>query len=148
MSTSIVPLIPCNVAGPLGVVHLPRLWLKVSLEARGKLDAGYPGIGKGFDSMVIAGLGLSADAVRAFIAERRPTYAEFERWVKAQPGVKLDRASVYKLNQSILNYHHDDETRKEILRNAGYADDGSVTGSAVELNAIEDWTAFHAAVLK
>ena len=67
MSDSHVPMIPCNVAGPLGVLHLPRLWLKVSLEARGKLAAGYPGIGKGFDQMVISGLGLTADAVRNFI---------------------------------------------------------------------------------
>lgn len=95
-------MIPCSVAGPLGVAHLPRLWLKVSLEARGKLAAGYPGIGKGFDQMVISGLGLSADAVKKFIAEKKPSYSEFEAWVKAQPGVKLDRASVYKLNQSIL----------------------------------------------
>jgi hypothetical protein len=141
-------MIPCNVSGPLGVLHLPRLWLKVSLEARGKLASGYPGIGKGFDSMVIGGLGLSADAVRKFITEKRPTYSEFERWVKAQPGVKLDRASVHKLNHAILNYHHDDETRKEILQVAGYPDDGSVTGSATELNAIEDWAAFHSDALK
>ena len=148
MSSSFIPMIPCNVAGPLGVLHLPRLWLKVSLEACGKLAPGYPGIGKGFDSMVIAGLGLSADAVKKFIAENKPTYAQFESWVKSQPGVKLDRASVYKLNQSILGYHHDDETRKEVLRTAGYPDDGSVSGSAVELNAIDDWSAFHASVLK
>lgn len=148
MSSSFVPMIPCNVAGPLGVLHLPRLWLKASLEARGKLAAGYPGIGKGFDSMVIAGLGLKVEAVRAFITDSKPSYAEFERWVKAQPGVKLDRASVYKLNQSILGYHHGDDIRKEILGNAGYPDDGSVTGSAVELNALDDWAAFHAGVLK
>jgi len=43
----IVPLISSGVAGPLGVLHLPRLWLKVSLECRGKLADGYPGIGKG-----------------------------------------------------------------------------------------------------
>jgi hypothetical protein len=141
-------MIPCNVAGPLGVMHLPRLWLKVSLEAQRKLDPGYPGIGKGFDSMVISGLGLSADAVRKFISEKRPSYAEFERWVKSQPGVKLDRASIHKLNQAILNYHHDDATRKEILKTAGYEDNGDVTGSATELNALEDWAAFHATVLK
>jgi hypothetical protein len=146
--SSYVPMIPCNIAGPLGVLHLPRLWLKVSLEARGKLAAGYPGIGKGFDSMVLAGLGLSADAVRKFVTEKKPTYAEFETWVKNQPGVKLDRASVHKLNQSILNYHHDDATRSSILKGAGYADDGSVTGSATELNALDDWSAFHAEVLK
>lgn len=148
MSSTIIPMIPCNVAGPLGVLHLPRLWLKVSLESRGKLAPGYPGIGKGFDSMVIAGLGLTADAVRKFISEKRPSYGEFEQWVKGQPGVKLDRASVYKLNQSILNYHHDEDTRKDVIKTAGYADDGTVSGSAVELNALDDWSAFHAAELK
>ncbi len=148
MSNSIVPMIPCHVAGPLGVLHLPRLWLKASLEARGKLAAGYPGIGKGYDMMVIAALGLSADAVRKFITEKKPTYGEFEKWVKAQPGVKLDRASVNKLNTSIMGYHHADELRKEILKTAGYADDGSVLGSAPELNALDDWAAFHAAELK
>jgi hypothetical protein len=141
-------MIPCSVAGPLGVLHLPRLWLKVSLEARGKLAAGYPGIGKGFDQMVIDGLGLNAEVLRKFITEKRPTYLEFETWVKAQPGVKLDRASIYKLNQSLLNYHHGDDTRREILKTAGCPDNGSVLGAAVELNALDDWAAFHAAELK
>lgn len=148
MSSTYIPMIPCHVAGPLGVLHLPRLWLKVSLEARGKLAAGYPGIGKGFDQMVINGLGLNADAVRKFISEKHPSYAEFEAWVKAQPGVKLDRASVYKLNQAILNYHHDDETRGEILKKAGYTDNNAVLGAAVELNALDDWAAFHEEILK
>ncbi len=148
MSSSIIPMIPCNVAGPLGVLHLPRLWLKVSLEARGKLADGYPGIGKGFDQLVISSLGLTADGVRAFITENRPTYAAFEAWVKAQPGVKLSRASIDKLNQSILAYQHGDETRAGILQAAGYPDDGSVLGAAVELNALDDWASFHAAELK
>ncbi len=148
MSTSIVPMIPCNVSGPLGVLHLPRLWLKVSLAARGKLAPGYPDIGKGFDSIVINGLGLTPDAVRTFTREKHPTYAEFENWVKSQPGVKLDRASVYKVNSTILGYHHGDETRHGILQGAGYPDDGTVLGAAVELNALDDWSAFHAAELK
>ncbi len=141
-------MIPCNVSGPLGVLHLPRLWLKVSLEARGKLAPGYPGIGKGFDQMVISGLGLNADAVKKFISEKRPTYSQFEAWVKSQPGVKLDRNSVHRLNQSILNYHHDDNLSKEIRTTTGYSEDGSVTSSATELNALDDWQAFHAAELK
>ena len=148
MSDSHVPMIPCNVAGPLGVLYLPRLWLKVSLEARGKLAAGYPGIGKGFDQMVISGLGLTADAVRNFITANKPTYAQFESWVKAQPGVKLGRASVHELNQSILNYHHDAATQKEIRAGAGFPEDGSVLGAAVELNALDDWQSFHTAVLR
>ena len=80
--------------------------------------------------------------------KKRPTYGEFEQWVKAQPGVKLDRASVNKLNTSIMGFHHADELRKEITKVAGYADDGTVLGSAPELNALDDWTAFHAAELK
>jgi hypothetical protein len=148
MSDVHVPMIPCDVAGPLGVRHLPRLWLKVSLEARGKLAPGYPGIGKGFDTIVINGLGLGADAVRTFIKDKHPTYAQFETWVKAQPGVKLDRANIEKINTTVLGYHHDDETRKGILSGAGYPDDGSVHGTAVVLNALDDWTAFHAQVLK
>ena len=141
-------MIPCNVSGPLGVLHLPRLWLKVSLEARGKLAPGYPGIGKGFDQMVISGLGLNADAVKKFISEKRPTYSQFEAWVKSQPGAKLDRNSIHRLNQSILNYHHDDNLSREIRASTGYKEDGSVTSSATELNALDDWQAFHAAELK
>ena len=65
--SKIVPLISSGTAGPNGVLHLPRLWQKVSLEAAGKIADGYPGIGAGYDSMVIDALGLSADAVRSFI---------------------------------------------------------------------------------
>ncbi|MDP3070322.1 MAG: DUF5069 domain-containing protein [Opitutaceae bacterium] len=143
-----IPMIPCNVAGPLGVLHLPRLWLKVSLEARGKLAAGYPGIGKGYDSMVVAALGLNADAVKKFVAEKHPTYQQFEAWVKAQPGVKLDRNNVHRLNTAILGYHHTEELSKEIRAATGYKEDGSVTSAACELNALDDWQAFHAAELK
>ena len=59
MSDKIVPLISSGTKGPLGVLHLPRLWQKVSLEAAGKIADGYPGIGAGYDSMVIDGLGLN-----------------------------------------------------------------------------------------
>ena len=58
MADTYVPLISSGVAGPLGVLHLPRLWQKVSLEEAGKLAVGYPGVGKGFDAMTLAALGL------------------------------------------------------------------------------------------
>src|SRR3954471_15461678 len=96
--SKIVPLISSGVAGPLGVLHLPRLWLKVSLEARGKLAAGYPGAGKGYDQMVIDALALTRDAVIDFIKQNKPTYPQFEAWIKKQPGVKLDKGSVDKIN--------------------------------------------------
>ena len=144
----IVPLISSGVAGPLGVVHLPRLWLKVSLECRSKLADGYPGIGKGYDMMTINALGLNADAVRKFINDSKPTYCQFEAWVKKQPGVKLDKATVYKHNSAVRGYIHDDATRKSILGANSVADEGSVNPGAVDLNNLDDWYEFHQAELR
>src|SRR5262245_45991617 len=131
MADTYVPLISSGTAGPLGVLHLPRLWQKVSLEARGKLAAGYPGLGTGYDMMTVNALGLNADGVKKFITESKPTYPQFEAWVKKQPGVKLDKATVYKHNTAILGYIHDDNTRKGILGACGMADDGSCHPGAV-----------------
>jgi hypothetical protein len=148
MSTTYVPLISSGVAGPLGVLHLPRLWLKASLEAAGKLAAGYPGIGQGYDSMVIAGLGLNVDEVKKFLAEAKPTYPQFEAWVRKQPGVNLSRANIHKLNLSIAGYIHDDDTRKSILGANNLPDDGTTLSDAINLNNLDDWNEFHQAVLK
>ena len=144
---TIVPLISSGAAGSLGVIHLPRLWLKVSLEARGKLAAGYPGAGQGYDQMVIDGIGLTRDAVIKFIKDTRPTYPQFEAWVKKN-ATKLDKGSVEKLNAAIRGYNHDDATRKSILGANGIADDASAPKDAVNLNNLDDWKEFHEAVLK
>ncbi len=144
---SYVPLISSGVAGPLGALHLPRLWLKVSLEAAGKLAAGYPGIGAGYDQMTCDQLGLDAAAVKTFIAGNKPTYTQFEAWVR-QNGKKLSKADIQRHNLAILGYCHGDDVRKGILSAAGLPDDGSVLPGAIDLNNIDDWQEFHAAVLK
>jgi hypothetical protein len=144
----IVPLISSAVAGPLGVVHLPRFWLKVSLECRGKLAPGYPGCGKGYDQMVLDGLGLKREAVIAYIKNNRPTYPQFETWITQQPGAKLDKLSIDKLNGAIRGYIHDDATRKAILSANGIADDSRAFRDAVNLNNLDDWKEFHQAELK
>lgn len=144
---TIVPLISSGVCGPLGVLHLPRLWHKLSLEAASKLASGYPGAGKGFDQMVIDGLGLQREAVINFIKQNRPTYPQFEAWVK-KSGTKLDRASIEKLNASIRAYNHDDATRKSILSANGLPDDSHAPKDAVNLNNLDDWKEFHDALWK
>ena len=143
--SKIVPLISSGIAGPLWVLHLPRLWQKVLLESLGQLADGYPGIGKGYDMYVINGLGLNADAVKKFIATQ-PTYPQFEAWIKKQPGVKLDKGNIHKLNVFITGYIHDDATRKAILSANGLADDGSVCPDAINLNNLDDWKEFHTAL--
>ena len=148
MSTTFVPLISSGVAGPLGVLHLPRLWLKSSLEAKGKLAAGYPGCGKGYDQMVIDALGLNRDALLNFIKSAKPTYPQLEAWVKQQPGVKLDKATVDALNKSIVGYNHTDDVRKSVLSANGLPDDATAPKDAINLNNLDDWKELHDAVLK
>jgi len=144
---TMVPLISSGVAGPLGVLHLPRLWLKLSLESCGKLCPGYPGAGKGYDQMVIDGLGMNRDAVIAFVKQNKPTYPQFEAWVKKN-GTKLDKASIEKLNAAIRGYIHDDDTRKAILGANGLPDDSNAPKDAVNLNNLDDWKEFHEAALR
>ena len=52
-----IPTISSGVAGPLGVLHLPRFWSKVLMDAKGQLHEDYPACGAGFDQMVLDGLG-------------------------------------------------------------------------------------------
>jgi hypothetical protein len=147
MSDTYVPLISSGVAGPLGVVHLPRLWQKVSLEENGKLAPGYPGVGKGFDAMALAALGLEEQAVRDYIKQNKPTYPQFEEWVKKN-AKSLNREAIKKHNAAVRGYNHDEETRKGILNACSIADDASAPKDAVNLNNLDDWYEFHRAVLR
>ena len=60
--SKIIPLISSGIAGPIGVLHLPRLWQKVSLDKAGKLHDDYPAIGAGYDQMVLDGIGIEKEA--------------------------------------------------------------------------------------
>src|SRR4051812_33603593 len=146
MSDTYVPMISSGTAGPLGFLHLPRMWQKVSLEAAGKLAPGYPGIGKGYDAMTCAALGLDEQAVKDYIKTNKPTYPQFEAWVK-QTG-KFDAKTVESHNAAVRGYNHDDDTRKGILKNCNLADDAAAPKDAVNLNNLDDWYEFHQAVLK
>src|SRR6266481_4258716 len=147
MADRYVPMISSGVTGPLGVLHLPRLWLKVSLESQGKLAPGYPGIGKGFDAMTCAALGLEEQAVKDYINQNKPTYPQFEAWVKKN-AKSLDRQSIEKHNAAVRGYNHDDATRKGVLGLSAIPDDEVTPKDAVNLNNLDDWYEFHQAVLK
>jgi len=140
--SNIVPLISSGTKGPLGVLHLPRLWQKVSLEAAGKIADGYPGIGAGYDSMVITGLGLDAEAVRSYITNEKPTYTQFEAWIQAQEGATLGADAIGALNDSIAGYNHDADTKAGILAATGLSEGPD---DAINLNNLDDWQEFHAA---
>jgi hypothetical protein len=147
MSTTYVPMISSGTTGPLGVLHLPRLWQKISLESQGKLAAGYPGLGQGYDSMTCAALSLDEQAVQDFIKQSTPTYPQFEAWVKTN-AKSLNTESIEQHNAAVRGYIHADATRQGILAANGIADDASAPQDAVNLNNLDDWFEFHQAVLK
>ena len=142
----IVPLIGSAEVGPLGVLHLPRLWLKISRRKRCSGERiscrRYRIRSDGVD-----GLGLKKDAAIEFITKNRPTYCQFEAWIKEQPGTRLDSASITKLNDSIRGYNHEEGTVQSVLGENELPSDIGIR-DAVTLNRIDDWKCFHEAVLK
>jgi hypothetical protein len=144
MSTKIVPTISSGTAGPLGILHLPRLWQKMCLGAAGKLADGYANCGPGYDMMVLDALGVDRDTLVAFVSSNKPTYVEFEKFV-AENATTMNQTAVSQLNAAIIGYQHTDETRQSILSAAGLPD-GKPT-DAVNLNNLDDWQEFHAAEL-
>ena len=140
--SKIVPTISSGTAGPLGVLHLPRLWQKASLGAAGKLHDEYPACGAGYDQMTIDALGLDKEKLLAFIAESKPSYLQFEAWVKENGS--FDEDAVAKHNAAVTGYIHDDGTRGEIFKLVGASDETCAFRDAVNLNNLDDWAIFHA----
>lgn len=140
--SEIIPSISSDLAGPLGAIHLPRLWLKLLLSAKGKLAEGYAECGTGFDQMVLDGLKVKRDAAVNYVKTELPTYAQFEAWVLDQRGGSIPAREIEASNTAIRAYHHDDDTRAEILDAAGIDDDDTIL-DAVNLNNLDDWTALH-----
>ncbi len=144
MSNKIVPTISSGTPGPLGVLHLPRLWQKMSLGATGKLAEGYANCGPGYDMMVVDGLGIDRESLVEYVSTKRPTYIEFEKFVAAN-ATMLNQTAVSQLNAAIIGYQHTDETRQSILSASGLPD-GKPT-DAISLNNLDDWQEFHTAEL-
>jgi hypothetical protein len=143
-TTKVVPLVSSSTVGPLGVLHLPRLWTKLTLGNAGVLPEGYDECGQGFDQLTLNALGLDRDAVLAYVKSAKPTYVQFEAWILAQNGGKLDAEKVAAHNATVSGYNHKDETRAAICAETGLAD--GAAKDAVTLNLIDDLNALHTQV--
>lgn len=135
----LVPLIGATVAGPLGVVHLPRMWLKSVLSAAGILYEGYFDNYKGFNQRVVDGLGLDSDAWFGFLATM-PSYPQAEAYVKTH-ATKLNPASIAALNTEILTFLRAEENAAPVRARVGL-DHPELRNSAQLLN-FDDWCTMH-----
>jgi len=79
----IVPALSSQTAGLLGLQHLPRLWLKATLESQNALFDGWKsGPASGFDTWFAGVTGVDLPAMIAYIHAELPTYLVFEDWFK------------------------------------------------------------------
>jgi hypothetical protein len=139
----IVPLASATVKGPLGVAHLPRLWLKCVLGAAGALPAGYRTGYDGTNQTVIDGIGLDPAATLAYLATM-PSYAAFEAWVR-EYAAHVDAGAVAATNAEIAAQQKPSANAAEVRARVGLAD-ASESGAAL-LNALDDWASVHAGLV-
>jgi hypothetical protein len=125
---TLAPLTGPTVAGPLGIVHLPRMWLKGVLSAAGLLMPDYFDGDKGFNHRVVEGLGLAPERWFAFLATM-PTYPQAEDYVREHAS-RLDAVSIAAVNAQIL-------TRKR-------PEEADVRAQIINL---EDWATVHEQLL-
>jgi hypothetical protein len=142
---TIVPTISSKVSGPLGAVHLPRLWCKLLLASKGMLPSDYDECGEGFDAMTISALGLKRDEVIDFVRKEHPTYMAFEKWVIQKNGGRVDPTKIEAHNRAILGYNHKDETAASMRKSSG-VDDANIKDAAT-LNTLDDFDQLHAQVV-
>jgi len=134
------PLISSSVYGPLGVRHLPRLWLKILLHACGRLPEGYRHGAGGFDETLTTALGIDRDAFVAYISEEKPGYLALEAWVRAH-ATNLTPEAVTALNAGIEAALLPEAMRETRFAHVGHSDPTYI--GAVALNDLDDWTAMH-----
>src|SRR5579863_2047301 len=79
----LTPAISSAATGPLGLMHLPRLWLKNLLFVLDRLPPDYRNTTGTFDRMVIETLGLDPETMLAYFRTAKPDYLQFEGWVRA-----------------------------------------------------------------
>ena len=145
MPTPIAPVLSSSVKGPLGVAHLPRVWLKIRLFSSGRLPEGYRhGVG-GFDEFLITTLGIDGEAFVAYIETEKPNYPALEAWVR-EYAKTLNADTIAAVNHRIATV----DMREELLterRERLAITDLSYT-NAVDVNNLDDWQAFHDMLLE
>lgn len=138
----VVPLVPSSVAGPAGVMHLPRLWSKLLIYSVGRLPEGYDACGDGFDAMTLRAVGISKQEAIDYITSRQPTYLQFENWVLAKNGGSIEPSRVREHNAAITGYHHSDDVARKIRAESGLAHRPDLRHAAM-LNAVDDLNQLH-----
>jgi len=140
----LVPLISSSESGPLGLIHLPRLWLKMRYHAAGMLPEGYRHGTGGFDGALLDAIGVDGEAFAAYIDAERPDYLKLEGWVRANAR-DTSEATIRAYNEKTLGVRFGEPRRLEWIERFGLGED-TTYASGIELNQLDDWAAVHAQI--
>ena len=140
MIDPVIPAISTAAVGPLGLMHLPRLWLKNLLFALGRLPPDYKHTTGTFDRMIIETLAIDEAAMLAYFQSEKPDYLQFEGWI-ARHARHLDDGVVREVNARYLATQMS-EAGASARRSELGLDDPSLRLGIV-LNDLDDWAAVH-----
>ncbi len=141
---TIVPAISSFALGPIGIVHLARLWGKAIIVAGGSLPEGYHS-GRGpLDEMLAEAIGFDLGASVQF-TNTLPSYMEYEGWIRKN-ATKLDPQSIETWNSGMRVREKPERVAAPERELIGIVDPDERRG--VLLNDLVDWHFFHEQVLE
>jgi len=138
----IVPAVSTQSTGLLGLMHVPRFWMKATLAANGAL---YPDWRSGTDSPLdmwfCESIGLDMDAALAHLRAEQPTYVAFEAWVAAH-AARVSPFDIAGHNAMLTGRQKPEQVAARERALLGI--DNPDYGPSMELNDLVDWHTVHA----
>jgi len=136
----VVPLISSYVAGPLGLIHLPRLWLKALLHAHDRLAEDWGCGPGGLDKIIMGYVGVDKEAFIAWLMTELPSYARCEQWVR-ENATNLTAEAIAESNAYLLNGRLPGDLNAQFRAHMQVDDDSVEVG--IMLNTLDDWDTIH-----
>jgi len=139
----IVPAISSLGTGPLGLLHLPRLWGKAIIKAGAALPEGFHSGSGPLDVQLAEAIGMDLAASVRYVNAELPPYLVYEQWVRAN-ATSLDAATLTAWNERMRTRDKPPAMAAEERAMLGITDP-SIGGSAL-LNDLIDWHLWHAEI--
>jgi hypothetical protein len=131
----IVPLISSYVAGPLGLIHLPRLWLKALLHAQDRLAEDWGCGPGGLDKIIIDFVGIDNAAFVSWLTTELPDYSVCETWV-SNNAANLTPDAIAESNARLLRGRLPGDLNAQFRAHLGIDNDTLEVG--IMLNTLDD----------
>jgi hypothetical protein len=136
----IVPLISSYVSGPLGLIHLPRLWLKALLHAHDRLAEDWGCGPGGLDKIIADYVGIDKGPFISWLTKELPTYEQCEQWVR-ENATNLTSEAITESNARLLHGRLPGDLNAQFRSHMQIDDDSVEVG--LMLNTLDDWDTVH-----